>query len=116
MVIIRSQAGKHGFVFQQRAEVVDRAAHEKQAAVQRLVGNVLSGVFEIFVGIFYVPQDWQIEFEVSVVDGNKLVVKFLGAIVRGANRKPVADVWQQCRVNRLPEIDALSLGICSYNA
>ena len=82
---------------QQGAEVVQRAAEKQQTAVERLVLDILCGVVEIFVGIFDVPYCGQIKFEIFVVDGYEFVINLLGAVVRGANWKPIFFVWQECK-------------------
>ena len=116
VIIIRCHARKNRFVFQQRAEVVESAAQEQQAAVERLVRDVLRGVVKIFVGIFDMPDDGQIKFEVFVVDGDECIVKFLRSVVRGAYWEPVLYVWQKGNPNRLPVIGILSAGICLNDA
>ena len=97
----------------QGAEVVQRAVEKQQTAVERLVLYELCGVVEILVGIFDVPDERQVKFEIFVVDGYEFVVNLLGAVVRGANWKPVFFVWQEGKPNRLPEIVVLSFGICA---
>ncbi len=58
----------------------------------------------------------QIRLEVAVAEGDEFVVNLLGAVVSGADWKPVFFVWDKGNPNRLPEIDVLSFGICMLDA
>ncbi len=111
MIVIWCHSSEEFAVLKQGAKVVQCGAQEQKSCVQGLVGDVLCGVVEIFVGVFDVAEEREIRFEVVVFEGDEFVVNLLCAMVRGANWKPVSLVWQKGNPNRLPEIVVLSFGI-----
>ena len=110
-IIIRCHSGKYRAELEKCAEVVQGRTEEQESSVQWFVRNVLRGIVEIFVCVFYVANYWEIRLEVAVAEGDELIVNLLGAVVRGADWKPVFFVWHKGNPNRLPKIDVLSFGI-----
>ena len=113
VIVIRCHPSKYRAELKKSAEVVQGRAEEQKSRVERLVGDILRGVVEVFVGVFYVAYNWEVRLKVAVTDGDELVINLLGAVMRGSDWKPVFFVWHKGNPNRLPEIDVLSFGICT---
>jgi hypothetical protein len=96
---------------EQGFKVVDCGAQKQESSVQRFVRDVLRGIVEVFVGVFYVAKDWQVGFEAIVAQGHYLVVNLLCAVMGGAYWKPIFDVRQQGVLYRLPDFGLSTLGI-----
>ena len=114
MIIIRRKAGELCRIFQERFKIAHGTAHKKQTAVEGLVLGILSGIFEIFVGIFDVAEQREIRFDAVVVECDELVIDLLCSLMRCADRKPITDIRQESAEDRLPDLDALPLGIDTY--
>ncbi len=59
MIVIWCHSCEEYAVLKQGAKVVQCGAQEQESSVQGLVGDVLCGVVEIFVGVFDVAKYWR---------------------------------------------------------
>ena len=96
----------------QCTEVVQGRAQEQKTCVERLVGDVLSGVVEVLVCVFNVAQKREVRLETIVAERDDFVVDFLGAVVCGAYWEPIFYVRVQGVLYRLPDLGVPIVVIC----